>query len=78
MIDHEGRAPLYVQVAEVIAARIAAGEYLEDRVIPSELHLRQEFDVSRDTIRRAVRLLALRGLVVTVNGKGTYVLPSGS
>lgn len=73
MIDREGPTPVYVQVADVIAARIAAGTYAANRPIPSEIHLQQEFGVARDTIRAAVGLLRERGLVFTVRGKGTYV-----
>lgn len=73
MIDRDGATPLYVQVADVLAGRIASGRYAPDRLIPSEIHLQQEFGVARDTARAAVRLLCLRGLAVTVRGKGTYV-----
>ncbi len=75
MIDREGSKPIYVQIADVVAARIEAGEIPVDRPIPSELHLQQEFGVARDTIRAAVALLRDRGLVHTVMGKGTFVLP---
>jgi GntR family transcriptional regulator len=73
MIDRDGPTPVYVQVADVIAARIAGGELARHRPIPSEIHLQQEFGVARDTIRRAVEVLRDRGLVFTVRGKGTYV-----
>ncbi|WP_203835999.1 GntR family transcriptional regulator [Winogradskya humida] len=35
--------------------------------------LQQEYGLSRDTVRHALRLLREAGLVVTVRGKGTYV-----
>lgn len=73
MIDREGATPIYVQVADLIAARIAAGTYAPDRPIPSEIHLQQEFGIARDTVRAAVGLLRDRGLVVTVRGRGTFV-----
>lgn len=43
--------------------------------VPSETQLGQIYPVSRDTIRRAVRELRARGLVYTVQGKGSYVTP---
>jgi GntR family transcriptional regulator len=76
VIDRESATPIYVQVADVIAARIASGEYAPDRPIPSEPRLVQEFGVARDTARAAVALLRERGLVLVVRGKGTYVPPS--
>jgi DNA-binding GntR family transcriptional regulator len=78
VIDREGPTPVYVQLAEIIAARIAAGTYAVGRPIPSEIHMQQEFGVARDTARAAVALLRTRGLVVTVRGKGTYVAPPAS
>ncbi len=75
MVDREGRVPIYVQIADILGDRIADGTYLVDRPIPGETHLQQEFGVARDTVRAAVALLRERGLVVTVVGKGTYVLP---
>ncbi|WP_328459413.1 GntR family transcriptional regulator [Actinoplanes sp. NBC_00393] len=74
MIDHEGPTPLYVQVADAIEARIVAGELLPDRPIPSENQLVQEYGVARGTARKALQLLRERGLVVTVVGRGTFVV----
>lgn len=74
MIDHEGPTPLYVQVADAIQARIEAGEFLPDRPIPSENQLVQEYGIARGTARKTIQLLRERGLVVTVVGRGTYVI----
>ena len=76
MIDHEGMTPLYVQVADDIAARIQRGELQPNRPIPSENTMTQEYGVARGTARKAITLLRERGLVVTVSGRGTFVIPS--
>lgn len=68
---------MYVQLADVIGERIAAGVLRPNRPIPSEEQLRQEFGVARGTARRAVALLRERGLVETVMGRGTFVLAPG-
>lgn len=73
VIDHEGPTPLYVQVADAIAARIDAGDLQPNRPIPSENQLVQEYGVARGTARKAIQLLRERGLVITVVGRGTYV-----
>lgn len=73
-IDHQSATPLYVQVADIIAARIQAGALAPDRPIPSETRLAEEFGVARLTARRAARELRERGLVVTVQGRGTFVV----
>lgn len=72
-VDLDGPEPLFEQIADVIAARIADGTYPPRRRIPSEAAIVEEFGVARPTARSAVRLLVERGLVVTVRGKGSYV-----
>jgi DNA-binding GntR family transcriptional regulator len=65
--------PRYKQIADILAARIEAGDLEPDRPIPSETAIMEEFGVARATARHAVGLLRERGLVVTVPGMGTYV-----
>ncbi len=72
-LDLNGPEPLYVQIAAVLAARIADGTYPARRRIPSETDLCEEFDVSRPTVRQAIQVLRERGLAETVRGKGSYV-----
>lgn len=66
--------PLYVQLADVIAGKIASGDLAPDRPIPSENHLADEYGVARLTARRAAQELRERGLIVTVRGKGSFVV----
>lgn len=44
-----------------------------DDALPPERSLMQHHDVSRDTVRRALELLSVRGLVYQVQGSGTFV-----
>jgi GntR family transcriptional regulator len=74
-VDPDSATPVYVQVADILRARIEAGELLPDRPVPSETQLQQEFGVARGTARKAIALLRDRGLVVTVKGRGSYVNP---
>lgn len=73
MIDPLSPVPSYVQVADAIAADITAGRIRTLMPIPSEAHLQQRYGVSRGTVRHAVAVLRERGLVITVQGRGTYV-----
>ncbi|MCG5442000.1 winged helix-turn-helix domain-containing protein [Micromonospora sp. NIE79] len=73
MIDPHGPVPVYQQVADILAARIASGELAPHRPIPSESAIVQEFGVARGTARRTVAALRERGLVYTVPQRGTYV-----
>jgi GntR family transcriptional regulator len=73
-IDLDGPEPLYEQIATVLAARIADRTYAPRRRIPSEAAICEEFEVARPTARAAIALLVERGLVITVRGKGSYVV----
>jgi GntR family transcriptional regulator len=73
-VDLDGPEPLYEQIADVLAARIADGTYPPRRRIPSEAAICEEFSVARPTARSAVRLLVSRGLVQTTRGKGSFVV----
>ena len=75
MIDPGGRLPAYVQLADLLAARIGAGELPVGRTIPSEKQLQETYGVGRGTVRRAVAVLRERHLVDTVPQRGTFVLP---
>lgn len=73
-IDREGPVPPYRQIAAILRGRIENGTIPPGRRIPSIVDLESEFDVARDTIRKAVQTLKDDGLVETVIGMGTYVV----
>jgi GntR family transcriptional regulator len=70
--------PLYHQVQHLIRYRIAKGEYVPGAQIPSENQLCGELDVSRVTVREALRELVRERLLVKVQGKGTFVAPQAA
>lgn len=74
-LDHESGRTLSQQIADRVEERILNGELLPDRAVPSEHQMTQIWGVSRDTARRATRILVGRGLVYTVVGKGSFVRP---
>jgi DNA-binding GntR family transcriptional regulator len=65
----------YVQVADNIAVRIEAGEITHR--LPSERSLAQEYGVAYQTVRHAMKVLRERGLIITRQGRGTFVVPQG-
>ncbi|GAB3462391.1 hypothetical protein GCM10027570_48740 [Streptomonospora sediminis] len=73
-LKQQSATPLYRQLADIIAAKIESGEMQPDTPIPSEVRLAEEYGIARLTARRAVRDLRERGFVVTVMGKGTFVV----
>ncbi|MFJ9829188.1 GntR family transcriptional regulator [Streptomyces sp. NPDC101160] len=74
-LDPESGRPLYMQLAEIIAAKIETGEFAPDRMIPTPARLAEEHGIAVLTARRAMRELRERGLIITVPGKGSYVTP---
>lgn len=76
-LDPQSGRPLYKQLADVIAAKIASGEYAPDRMVPAPTRLAEEYGIAVLTARRAIQELAGHGLVYTVPGKGSYVTPVG-
>jgi GntR family transcriptional regulator len=64
---------LYQQVAESILQQIQAGELEPGARLPSEHDLSAQHKVGRNTIRHALRDLAAKGYVESVQGVGTFV-----
>lgn len=75
-VDPQSARPVYVQVADILRARIESGQLVPDRPVPSESQLQQEFGVARGTARKAIAVLREQGFVVTVKGRGSYVSPA--
>jgi GntR family transcriptional regulator len=66
--------PKYVQLADLLGGQIERGELRPGQPLPSELHLQQTYGVSRGTVRQAMRVLRDRGLIITVQAHGSYVV----
>ena len=65
------RQPLWQQVLDDLERRIATGEF-GDR-FPTDRELTERYDVSRHTVREAVRRLRARGLVDRHRGRGSFL-----
>jgi GntR family transcriptional regulator, mannosyl-D-glycerate transport/metabolism system repressor len=65
--------PLYKKVANQIKKQILSENLDKDDAIPSEQKLAEAFEVSRVTIRQAIKLLVDEGILYKVRGSGTYV-----
>lgn len=65
--------PLYLQVRDALAARIAMGEWKPNSAIPNEGDLAREFGVSSGTMRKALDLMEGERLLTRRQGRGTFV-----
>lgn len=75
MLDREGPVLLYVQIAEQIRERIDSGDLSPGTAVPSEVELVEKYGVTRQTVRRAIKLLKEEGVVYSSQGRGTFVGP---
>jgi GntR family transcriptional regulator, trehalose operon transcriptional repressor len=57
-----------------IVDQIKSGEIPPNSLLPSENDLKEQFDTSRETIRKALNLLAQNGYIQKVRGKGSIVI----
>jgi GntR family transcriptional repressor for pyruvate dehydrogenase complex len=72
------RETLAEQVADGLIASIEDDALAPGAMLPSEASLAQEFGVSRPVVREALKVLAAKGVVAIVNGKGAIVRPISS
>lgn len=71
-----GPAPLYLRIKRLIAGRVLSGAWPREQRIPSENELVRDLGVSRMTVHRALRELTEEGLLVRLQGVGTFVAPA--
>ncbi len=63
----------YEDVRNWLREKIADGSFAIHEKIPSENKLAVKFGYSRQTIRQAIRILETEGILMRVQGSGTYV-----
>jgi GntR family histidine utilization transcriptional repressor len=66
--------PLYEQIKVAIDRRIETEEWPANFQVPSEDELAGEFGASRLTVRRALRELQADGVLLRIQGRGTFVI----
>lgn len=76
MTRTEGGKPLYEQLRLALRDDILSGVYPPGAQMPSEIELGERYQVSRITVRRAVQELSEEGLLMRIQGKGTFVISS--
>ena len=62
--------PLYVQVRNLLAQRIASGVWAPGSMLPNEMELARELGVSPGTVRKALDSLESDRLVLRRQGRG--------
>ncbi|WP_082538508.1 MULTISPECIES: GntR family transcriptional regulator [unclassified Pseudonocardia] len=70
------RTSAYSRIAHDFAEQIHAGVLGPGAPLPSEATVMEQYDVSRNTARRAFKVLAESGAVVVRHGVGAFVRPA--
>jgi len=72
------KAPRYVQLADELRARILQARGEPGAPFPTEAELCRTYDVSRFTVREALRRLEQEGLIARKRGSGTVLQPAAA
>lgn len=73
LLSPHSSQPMYAQIIEQIVAKVMAGEWEEGRPLPSIRELAAASKVSVITVKRAYLELERAGVIVTRQGKGSFV-----
>jgi len=73
VISQADRRPMYLQILEQVRRRIAIGDWQPGDELPSIRALAASVQVSVITVKRAYLELERTGIIVTRQGKGSFV-----
>lgn len=71
------KIPSYVAIYNMLYSDIINGLYKNGIQLPSETDLSERYEVSRNTLRQALTILAEDGLISKHQGKGTFITYKG-
>lgn len=66
--------PLFLQVRDELATRVAGGIWKPGAMIPNEVDLAAELGVGQGTVRKALDLMEAEKILVRRQGRGTFVI----
>ncbi len=72
-LDKSSPVPLYHQLRSVLQQQIERGELRADDRLPNEDFIAARYEVSKITVREALKMLAAAGYVRREQGRGTFV-----
>lgn len=65
--------PKYVDIANSLREQIHSNQLRSGSKLPTEETLTKEYSASRQTVRQALSILRIEGLITQIQGSGTYV-----
>lgn len=76
-LDHNSATPLHLQAQQMLRKLIDSEEYRNGKMLPKEVDLSKQLNISRNTLRQAINQLVFEGLLVRKKGVGTKVARKG-
>ncbi|WP_216215850.1 GntR family transcriptional regulator [Amycolatopsis aidingensis] len=73
-LDRDTSVPLWRQLQRHLLTRMRAGEFADH--VPGELALVEEYGVSRQTVRQALRQLRADGVIISERGRQPRIAPT--
>ncbi len=78
VITNSSDLPIYAQIKEQVKEQILTGELAENETLPSLRQLAKDLKISVLTTTRAYNELEQEGFITSRQGKGFFVMSSGS
>lgn len=76
-LDPKSTIPLHLQAEDLLRELIKQEEYRKGKLLPNEVELSQQLNISRNTLRQAINKLVFEGLLIRKKGYGTKVAKKG-
>jgi len=76
-LDSRVPATKYHRLMKEIRLRVDSNEFKPGTLLPCERTLAEQFNLSRGTVRTALKKLEATGLILRVHGQGTFVVERG-
>ena len=77
VLQRDAPDPLHAQIAAQLRDLVTSRVWPPHHRVPPEVRLAEQLGVARGTLRKAVRQLVDEGLLVQVQGRGTFVTSRG-
>lgn len=76
-LDHNSTVPLHVQAENLLRTLISQEDYQNGKLLPNEVELARQLNISRNTLRQAINRLVFEQRLIRKKGYGTVVAPKG-
>ena len=76
-LNPNSEIPLHKQAEDLLRELIESDEYKNGKMLPKEVELADQLQISRNTLRQAINQLVFEGLLIRKKGVGTKVARKG-